>query len=247
MKLYFAGADASIEFFYSNGIEQLLMAYPFLKKKPQVKPNKKFFIDSGAYSVMTSGITINIDEYIEFLHKEKYTIYAGLDVIGDAAKTKSNNDYMKNTGLNPIPAYHFGEEIEYLEYYLDNYDYIALGGLVPLKSNGTKLFSFLDYAFSRISKRKTLPKVHGFGLVNWEALKRYPFYSVDATSWQNPTRWGQHFKLHKGKLNRISGDKATMHRYKSKNDQLKDSVNTFIEAEQYITRLWEKRGIVWED
>lgn len=246
MKLYFAGADASIDFFYNNGIEQLLIAYPFLKKK-QIKPNQKFFIDSGAYSVMTSGITINIDEYIEFLHKEKYTIYAGLDVIGDAEKTKINNDYMKEAGLNPIPAYHYGEPIEYLNYYLDNYDYIAIGGLVPIKHQRTSLFMFLDQCFSHITKHKSIPKVHGFGLVNWEALKRYPFYSVDATSWQNPTRWGQHFNLHKGKLTRISGEKSNVYRYKSKDDQLIASVNTFLEAEEYITRLWEKRGIVWED
>jgi hypothetical protein len=246
MKLYFAGADASIEFFYKLGVQNLLIAYPFLQKK-QVNPNKKFFIDSGAYSVMTSGIEIDLNNYIKFLLENDYKIYAGLDVIGDAEQTKQNNQKMVEAGLNPIPTFHYGEPISYLEHYLENYDYIAIGGLVPLKSSTTNLFRFLDYCFTKIVTKKSIAKVHGFGIVNWQAMKRYPFYSVDATSWQNPTRWGQHFQFSKGRLNRISSQNARQFKHKTSNEQLADSVKTFLEVEKYITKLWEKRGVVWED
>lgn len=246
MRIYFAGADNSIPFFQEMEIDSLLMAYPFLKKKEKIIPSKNYFIDSGAYSVMTTGIEINLNDYIKYIKKHDLKIYAGLDVIGNAEQTKKNCDIMKQHGLKPIPTYHYGEDLKHLTEYFLEYDYIAIGGLVPLKSDKRKMKQFLDNCFAEITKIKPLKKIHGFGLVNWEFMKRYPFYSVDATSWQNPTRYGQYFEMMNGKLQRKNGDKAIKHIIKDKNEQLKNSVLEFIKAEQYITKLWESRGIKWD-
>ena len=90
------------------------------------------FLDSGAYSAFTQDIEINIDDYIQYIKDNRAHIsqYASLDVIGDEQATLDNYKHMKEHDLEPIPTYHYGDKIKYLEYYLSNNDYIALGGLV---------------------------------------------------------------------------------------------------------------------
>lgn len=148
-----------------------------------MKQNTKinFFLDSGAFSAFTRGQKIDIREYMSFIKKyEKYIdYYAVLDVIGDAKKTLHNQSIMERNGLNPIPCFHYGEDISYLKNYLDNYEYIALGGMVPI--NTESLIVWLDNLFSNYLKNI---KIHGFGLTTFEIMKRYPWESVDSTSWQ---------------------------------------------------------------
>ena len=46
---------------------------------------RPFFLDSGAYSAMSRGVTIDLSEYCSFIkqYREKIDPYASLDVIGD--------------------------------------------------------------------------------------------------------------------------------------------------------------------
>jgi hypothetical protein len=41
-------------------------------------------------------------------------------------------------------------------------------------------------------------KVHGFGLTNIELMERYPWYSVDSSSFQGCRRFGRQSLLHNG-------------------------------------------------
>jgi hypothetical protein len=75
---------------------------------------------------------------------------------------------------------------------------------------------------------------------------RYPFYSVDSTSWLNPSIYGQHFKFDKGKLVRISAKNKPMNVAFSKKKQLIISIKEWLLGEQFITKLWKKRGVRWE-
>lgn len=163
------------------------------------------FIDSGAYSALTQGIDLNVDDYIEFIKKhEKYIdVYANLDVIGvsggkpskeTAAMTLKNQKIMEEAGLNPMPVFHAGEPEGYLQTYVEGYDYIALGGMVG--SSNTALSSWLDRMFGNIiCDDAGFPKVHvhGFGLTSLKLMLRYPWYSVDSTSWVVTGRLGSIF------------------------------------------------------
>lgn len=151
------------------------------------------FLDSGAFSAKTQGVEINLDDYIAFVkeHLLYLTVYANLDVIGDAEATLRNQKKMEAAGLNPLPCYHYGEPIKYLTYYLDRYEYIALGGMVS--PTNAALLPWLDQLFSRyICGCDGLPKVkvHGFGLTSHRLMKRYPWFSVDSTSWVVTGRMG---------------------------------------------------------
>ena len=152
------------------------------------------FLDSGAFSAFTKKIVIDIDEYITFIKKyEEYLeVYAVLDDITDPDITYKNQKYMESKGVNPLPCYHYGEDIKYLKRYLDeDYEYIALGGMVPISTGDLK--KWLDSLFNNHltdSKGVAKVKIHGFGLTSIGLMVRYPWHSVDSTSWVMTGRFG---------------------------------------------------------
>jgi len=152
------------------------------------------FLDSGAFSAFTQKVTINIQEYIAFIkeHQEFIDVYANLDAIGDPVQTLKNQRIMEEAGLNPLPCFHYGEPISYLLRYLKNYEYIALGGMVPIST--TELIKWLDELYANYFCDKETGivkvKVHGFGLTSLKLMLRYPWFSVDSTSWVVTGRLG---------------------------------------------------------
>ena len=117
------------------------------------KQNKvDLFLDSGAYSAYSQGISINLDDYIAFIKENisSLNVYANLDVIGDPAKTWQNQRLMERAGLNSLPTFHYNENERWLRKYLDKgYDYIALGGMVPISNS--HLVPWLDEIFKNTS------------------------------------------------------------------------------------------------
>ena len=143
------------------------------------------------------------------------------------------------------------------------FHYFPLGGLVPIALERNKIQNWLDYCFSTIRDKV---KVHGFGINSFYLMQRYPFYSVDATSWLT---YGQKLAkvviFDKGKMysaggmgrnGQFKGDivkhPLLLTEFKDKENDLKYRdrdkriVQEYIKAEEYLTRLWEKRGIKWE-
>lgn len=165
------------------------------------KNKVSLFLDSGAFSAWTRGVEINIWDYIEFIkqHVDVLEVYVNLDVIGDhredkriaAEKTFQNQKIMEDAGLSPLPVFHVGEPFEYLTYYVTKYDYIGLGGMVGVPK--ATLLPWLDECFEKyICDIRGIPriKVHGFGMTSFWAMFRYPWFSVDSTSWVKTGRMG---------------------------------------------------------
>lgn len=159
-----------------------------------------FFLDSGAYSAWSRSSVIDLDEYIAFIKANAplLEVYACLDCIpgapGRVATTKERNEaaeltwsnylYMVRDGLDPLPVFHYGEDFKYLERMLDyGCQYVGIGGLVGTPSLNRRLW--LDRLFLRLTDDKGIPiiKTHGFGMTSVPLLFRYPWYSVDSTTW----------------------------------------------------------------
>lgn len=155
------------------------------------------FLDSGAFSAWSKGVSINIDEYIAFIKKYKDQIktYAVLDDINSAEQTAKNQKYMESKGLKPLPCFHYNEREEILKWYIDKgYEYMALGGMVPIST--PNLMIWLDHIWDKYLTNDdgtARIKVHGFGMTSLDLLKRYPWYSVDSTSWVMTGRFGSVF------------------------------------------------------
>ena len=152
------------------------------------------FLDSGAFSAWTKKVNININDYISFIkqHKRYIDVYACLDVIGSPEETYENQIKMEEQGLNPLITFHVNEDYKWLKLYLSKYDYIALGGIAK-GITATKIKEHLDNCWNIICDTPNrLPKckIHGFGLTSLRLMFRYPWYSVDSTSWVMTSRMG---------------------------------------------------------
>lgn len=165
-----------------------LDSYYYLKSAKLIRDHKyyhKFFLDSGAHSAWTQGVSINLDAYIKFIkdHLDYLHVYAALDDIHDWRKSVKNTEYMEAAGLKPIAVFHVGEPWELLEDMVKKYDYIALGGNGKAP-NAEALRLFMNEAWSRICDDKGVAKckVHGFGMTRKDLMEKYPWYSVDSTS-----------------------------------------------------------------
>ncbi|MDD5146820.1 MAG: hypothetical protein PHN39_03750 [Candidatus Pacebacteria bacterium] len=245
MKIYFAGADADIERLKVLGVKYILIAYPYFKRKGF---NKKFlgdfnlFLDSGAYSVFTGVAQVDLKEMIEDYKKLDFiSLKCGLDVIGNAEETKQNCLKMREAGLDVVPTFHYGESFEYLKFYCDNFNYVALGGVAQLRSQSSLLIRWLDNCYSIIRDYVPKIKVHGFAITSYKLLLRYPFYSVDSTTWQSAARFAEHNELKGFKLKRIKS------KHLPRDSRLKKNVKSILDLEKFVTNVWKSRGIIWSN
>jgi len=166
---------------FPNGIATL-ESYAYSKKVNNHMPYiKNIFFDSGAFSAFSRGLKISLQEYIDFIHKnkDKITVYASLDVIGNEYESWKNYKEMRKQGLNPLPAFHKGEHLKWIEKYLKYTDYIGLGGIAKSPRKKKKLF--LDKVFTQYPNVSKV-KFHGYGITDKTLMQRYPWYTVDSTS-----------------------------------------------------------------
>lgn len=148
----------------------------------------RFFADSGAHSARTLGIHLDVDSYATWLLRwhDHLTIYANLDVIWAPKATRDNQRALEAAGLSPMPVFHTGEDFDHLRRYLDDgYTYIALGKL--LGNSRKNLEPWIERAFAIAGDRAVF---HGFGMTTWPMLRRFPWYSVDSSSWGSGFRYG---------------------------------------------------------
>lgn len=179
-----------------DSVENHLESYHYIHKQSYVDKIRasglKVFLDSGAFSAFSLGVKVDLPAYCEWIKRnidivrvENGAVMASvLDGIGDPLLTYQNQTYMEQLGVRPLPCFHYGEDERYLEHYMSNYDYITIGGMVPIST--PQLFHWLDRIWEKYlcdSTGRAKLKVHGFGLTSASLMERYPWYSVDSSSW----------------------------------------------------------------
>lgn len=169
------------------------------------------FIDSGAHSLYTEHVIKKnhtegysfyetdkfwdyVDKYAEWIKKNlhKINIYVNVDVIFNPKLSWKVQKYLENQhGLKPLPVIHYNTDIKWLKKYMDDYEYIGIGG-IGQEVSVSKYTSFGDKVFSTICDSKGIPqyKLHGFAITSPSLIHRYPWYSVDSTSWVQYGRFG---------------------------------------------------------
>lgn len=274
MKLYFAGGESHYPLIKdaAPNANVLFSYYSLGKKDPSFiqADGRCFFLDSGAFSAFTQGVKVDIHEYIKFIKATSHiwTIVNGLDVIGDWQASAENMKVFEAEGIKPLPTFHTGSPLDELRRLCQEYDYIALGGLVPYATKREMITSWLDTCFYVI-KDYWPKKVHGFGVNSYDLWLRYPFYSVDATSWMvYSQRLAQLHIFDQGKITKYPGfgrngrddgnliknnnpylaldykDDGTTNNYIERS---KRQIQELLKAGAYVTKVWHDRGIVWQD
>jgi hypothetical protein len=141
-----------------------------------------------------------LELYMEFLHDlgHYFDFYALLDVIYSPEKTWEVYQIMRKEGLNPVPVYHYGSDISWLHKYMDETDYIAVGGLGRSMTK-KKFLPFGDQMFKELTQSRGRWRVHGFAVASFDLLRRYPWYSIDSTTARTWANFGQLMIPHKGR------------------------------------------------
>jgi hypothetical protein len=193
-------------------IPHILESYHYVGSQKDVDQMRadgaQVFLDSGAFSAHTLGVQMDINAYCDYikrnediLRKEDGIVMASvLDGIGDPLQTYRNQLYMESQGAKPLPCFHFGEDIRYLEYYVANYDYITIGGLVRKTAEAQRVW--LDRIWSTMLDGSGRPKlkVHAFGMTAPWLMERYPWFSVDSSSWIQAAAFGSIFTSEHGPI-----------------------------------------------
>jgi len=148
-----------------------------------------------------------MDQYVAFVKKYQKAIdlCASVDVLpfrnpgrppagmDSHSLSYRNLKYLEKAGIKPVPVVHLGADINiwFRRYVEEGYQTIGLGGLV---GSLAKPFCkhWVDRCFDFICKKgKPRVRLHGFGVTSHEYLLRYPWWSVDSTTWTKKGAFGQ--------------------------------------------------------
>jgi hypothetical protein len=188
-----------ISFHYARGKDLGEMVGKLFRTKPQI------FGDSGAFSAMSLGKPITVEEYAEWLgvNRHHLAVYANLDVIKNPEATERNQRKLERLGYRPLPVFHTGSDFKHLDRLIAEYPYICLGGCVGVPINRLLPWLVQCYKRSRAAGKGTV--FHGFGLTQTEAIRSLPWYSVDSSSWGVGYRYGRLdlFETSTGKFRKV--------------------------------------------
>lgn len=226
-----------------------------------VRPYPEVFADSGAFSALTQGSRITIEQYAGWIARwgHLFTTYANLDVITDAEATWENQRRLEDLGLTPLPAFHVLEDFHWLERYVDRYPYIALG-VAGMQKRTDAVMRWVTRCFQVAGDSAVF---HGFALTSWTIMRTFRWYSVDSSSWGSGFRFGQVpiFDERRGGFVKLTlGDRKAWLRYaglladlgfdwadfadRGRNDRAKIcalSALSYIRAEQYLRK---RHGVI---
>jgi hypothetical protein len=149
------------------------------------------FADSGAFSAKSLGATIKVADYVAWLNDWSglITTAASLDVIGDHVASRHNLRAIEGCGLEVLPVFHFGSPWPELQMMCARYPYVALGGMASSTKQLPQLTKWLVGCRKMGDAYGTV--FHGFGQTSPQVLAKFPFYSVDSSSWASGVRYAQ--------------------------------------------------------
>ena len=162
----------------------------------EYKKCKMFLLDSGAFTFMSGTKEAvdwdrDVEKYAEFINKHGIQYFFELDIdvlVGLKEVERLRHKLETLTGRKCIPVWHKSRGIEYWKQMCNEYDFVAIGGIVTreIKQKEYKNFKPLIAI-----ARKHNCKVHGLGFTATSLLKEYKFYSIDSTSWLKASRFGR--------------------------------------------------------
>ncbi len=197
-----------------RGIKEQLVSYHYIKKRmsaylgevlPEIiKSNTWLMTDSGAFSFLNAEDKGDyfykeeywlpyLEEYCQWLHDNKGSIFsaANLDLegfVGYDVVDRWNEKYFK-----PLEKY---MQISYVAHANDGtydalqkrfIDYCRRHPYVGISSTAG-IYEKAAWFFLTAKQHDT--RVHGFGWTSIPVLKRYPFFSVDSSTWLGGVRYG---------------------------------------------------------
>lgn len=255
MKLYFAGADSKnhCEHLIEVGAQNILQSFHYINKTigPYTDDKSDLLMDSGGYTSRVAGVEIKVEDYAEFINRYGLKKCFNLDTI-EVDETLNNQAFLEkecpNTYIIPIIHLSDWKEKEHnylLDYYCEKYPYIGAGGWAGLKTITDEVSdAYMDWIF-RKTQNKT--KVHGLGIATLRIYKRYPFYSVDHTTWVSFNKYGRSVYFERKRKKKDIDLLRYWYKTKTYWEKTRVEIEAWQDIEREMTNIWEHRGVVWDD
>ena len=260
--------DNNFRILYDMGIRNFLISYHYVQKR-HLSTQKyeelevKFFVDSGAFTYMSSvehqDWTVEqwesqIQSYLKWIEKHKDIVFAfaNLDLeylVGGEVVQEWNENYfepfMLRTGIPVCFVHHDSASKLSWEQYCQRYPYVGIswGGI---DTQGNDLQFGLD-KLKVAEKYKSL--VHGMAMTHTSLLTKIPFYTTDSTTWLVGLQYGEINYWTGSKMSRLKKDKwkgSMLETIVSKGfdreklldedveELIRVNVHAFIEAEKFV-------------
>lgn len=256
-----------LSFFYcKNGVSKGKTLMKMLETARAKGYKEPFYLDSGVFSARKKGQTISVEALIAFYkeHRDKIDYVFNMDE-GSPQQQLENCRKMKIAGCPVVGIYHADMPFDFLETMAEIGPYVAISFFkAPGTCRRAKIFSHLEKVFAHIRRRglQKLP-IHLLGTDIAEVLLRYPVYSCDTSKFVRNVFLGYrgHFSLSEG-YPRIRSKKAKAYQCREDAEAFAYSLKTLRERkgagvkhemflryamQTILTRIWAKRGVVWDD
>lgn len=242
MKLHFAGSDG-IELHNAvlrtaGAVNRLESYYTHREQGSAPSTGFTMLLDSGGFSARTRGVTIDVVEYAAFVAEHGITECFNLDTLSPE-ETEEHLTYL--VGACPettvLPVWHatdWPNNKTRLGELVEQFDYIGIGALVGGPTPKARKQQALDWVFGTF---RTSVRFHGLGVTSVGWLQRYPWFSVDSTSWLAPGRYGS--RQGDPRLAKFENKTYAWH------ERNLQAVRELLELERRTTRLWLGRGVDW--
>lgn len=174
----------------------------FIEAKKNGDWHGKLLIDNGAFTVHRQGGTLDIDKYIEYINEnDEYCDYfIALDeipgkwgqertreeILHAPLQTWENYLYMIEKVNKPeklLPVFHQGDDFKWLEKILTHPTpkYICISGNKELTNKRRE--AFYKQCYEYINRLNPNIKVHCLGSATMSNVEKFPFTSMDSTTY----------------------------------------------------------------
>jgi hypothetical protein len=154
----------------------------------EVMPCGRLMIDSGAFTAMSVGKSIDLMQYAEFLTTWHDAIDHAitLDVIGDPKATGRNTRKLHDMGHNVMPVFTRGGSVAEFDAMVKDSGYVCVGGSVGLPT---------PIVINRLKGLQQRAEglgggIHALGVGSMNVLRRIRPYSADASNVSSTFRFG---------------------------------------------------------
>lgn len=176
---------------------------------------ERLMLDSGAFTLRKGKDVVDwekyVDEYANFINVHNINLFIELDIdniVGIRRVEMLRERLERATGKKCIPVWHPSRGKEYFIKMVNEYDYVALGGVVNARVSKKEYIKNFPWFIKTAHENGA--KIHGLGFTSIPLLKVYKFDSVDSKAWVSGNLSGYIYQFNDGEMKKFSKDKSRL-------------------------------------